>query len=300
MVDEPPAQYGTVAPAKINWTLEVLGRRDDGYHEIRSVIQTISLTDRLELHPAPAYSLTIDGPEAAVLDPWDNLVTKAARALGGRPAGNAAAIRLEKHIPASAGLGGGSSDAAAALRLLRRLWRVDGEAVGAAAAALGSDVPFFLDGGLQAARGRGELLTPIPMSETVTLIVATPPIAIAGKTARLYAQLRPSHFTSGAATDALVQKLMAGGIPAAADYVNVFDRVSDAVFPGLSGYRRIFERVTGTVPLLAGAGPSLFAVCPLSHAGDRDALRRALAGHGFKAWIVSTTPSLPASSYGGV
>jgi 4-diphosphocytidyl-2-C-methyl-D-erythritol kinase len=283
----------TVAPAKLNWTLEVLGRRSDGYHEIRSVMQTISLTDDLELRPARVshrITLSVGGPEAAGLDERENLVSRAWSALArisDRPGVSAV---LEKRIPVAAGLGGGSSDAAAALRLLSRSWSwPDAMTVRQVAASLGSDVPFFLRGGAQLAEGRGEVLTPLAAGEPVPLILATPPIALPDKTARLYAQLRPHHTSDGAITERVVAKLRAGLPPGREDYINVFDQVAEGVFPDLSRYRRTFERVTGLEPCLAGAGPSLFGVCaPSTDERATAASIAALAREGFRAWFVHT------------
>jgi 4-diphosphocytidyl-2-C-methyl-D-erythritol kinase len=286
-----------VAPAKVNWTLEVLRRRDDGYHEIRSVMQTLSLEDKLELRPASAFSLEVGGRQAGVLTPHDNLVTRAVRLFEDDLKKRPFAIRLAKEIPAAAGLGGGSSDAAAALRLLRRFWRLrDGQVLEAAAAYLGSDVRFFLRGGIQVAQGRGELLTPLPANVAAYLVLATPPIVLPDKTARLYAKLKPSHFTDGEATADLAARLRSGSSPRESDYLNVFDQVADQVFPRLSEYRRHFERVTGVAPLLAGAGPTLFAVLSGGHPILRGwSLREALTRKGFKVWVVQTTGSARAT-----
>ncbi|MGH2585978.1 MAG: 4-(cytidine 5'-diphospho)-2-C-methyl-D-erythritol kinase [Dehalococcoidia bacterium] len=280
----------TVAPAKINWTLEVLRRRPDGYHEIRSIMQTISLADGLELWPARSEVLTVDGIGVDTLSTADNLVLRAARSFPERSGESCVAFHLSKQIPTAAGLGGGSSDAAAALRLLRRLWPIDASVnLFTVATALGSDTPFFLKGGAQLAEGRGELLTPLPANEPVSLILATPPISLPDKTARLYAQLRPDHYSDGAAAARLAAKLRAGRSPNREDCFNVFDQVADRVFSDLTEYRRTFERITGLEPCLAGAGPSLFGVCASST--DEQASAESIAvleREGFRAWFVHT------------
>jgi 4-diphosphocytidyl-2-C-methyl-D-erythritol kinase len=285
-----PALLRTVAPAKINWTLEVLGRRPDGYHEIRSVIQTVSLEDRIELRPSTAFSLHIEGAEAGVLTVRDNLVTRTAHALPALLQERPVALTLVKSIPAAAGLGGGSSDAAATLRLLSRYWRLgDAGAIAGLAAALGSDVPFFLRGGTQLASSRGESVRPLPTPRAARILLATPPISIPDKTARLFARLHANAFTDGERTADLAAKLAAGRSPSAADYVNVFDEVADDVFPRFAEYRRAFERATGDRALLAGAGPTLFSVREESsgwHDGRR--IREILQRRGFRVWIVNT------------
>lgn len=145
----------TVAPAKVNWTLEVLGRRDDGFHEVQTVMQAVDVCDEVEATPAEELAVTIEGPERAI---EGDLVAEAARRLArkvGKVGG--AALRVRKRIPLSAGLGGGSSDAGATLRLLTRLWRLGmvEEELAVLAAGLSSDVSFFLFGGTALAGGGG-------------------------------------------------------------------------------------------------------------------------------------------------
>ncbi|MEM9704131.1 MAG: 4-(cytidine 5'-diphospho)-2-C-methyl-D-erythritol kinase, partial [Planctomycetota bacterium] len=146
------------APAKLNLTLDVLGRRDDGFHELKSLMVTVGWFDTLTVSPADALTLSVTG---AVGVPTDerNLVIRAARALeraiGRRPG---AALRLHKRIPHEAGLGGGSSDAAATLSALNELWQagLDRAELSEIAATVGSDVPLFLCGAAAAVvRGRG-------------------------------------------------------------------------------------------------------------------------------------------------
>jgi 4-diphosphocytidyl-2-C-methyl-D-erythritol kinase len=148
------------AYAKINWSLRITGKRADGYHDLETVFQTISLHDTLVFRESGELTLTCDDPSIPVDE--TNLVLRAARALG-----KTAAIELRKRIPAGGGLGGGSSDAAATLRALGG-GRAD---VPELALSLGSDVPFFLVGGTAYARGRGEILTPMPPVHAALLLV---------------------------------------------------------------------------------------------------------------------------------
>jgi len=165
------------AHAKLNLRLEVLGRRPDGQHEVRTLMQAISLHDLLIAERAPRTSL-----EGGVGE--DDLVLRAQRALEAAVGRHLPArFRLVKRIPAGAGLGGGSSDAAAALRALRRLYELDCD-LRAVAADLGADVGFFLAGGAAVARGRGERLCPVrPSNEWYAL--AWPGFEVS--TARVYA-----------------------------------------------------------------------------------------------------------------
>jgi len=149
------------ANAKINWTLRVTGRRSDGFHDLETIFQTISLHDTLTFTESDRFTLTCDDPTIPVDD--TNLVRRAARAIDAKPV----AIHLQKRIPHGGGLGGGSSDAAATLTAL-------GAPRPDLALALGSDVPFFLLGGTAYATGRGEVLTPLQNRAGVALLLLFP------------------------------------------------------------------------------------------------------------------------------
>src|SRR5947209_3944763 len=155
-----------LAPAKVNLTLEVLGRRSDGYHEIVTLIQTIDLCDALILAAGHGIELEVVGDAVAGVPEGEaNLAAKAAHSLKSE-AGRTdlgAHIRLAKQIPAAMGLGGGSSDAAAVLRGLNQLWdlRFTTDHLARVAATLGSDVPFFLYCGTAVCRGHGEIVEPM-------------------------------------------------------------------------------------------------------------------------------------------
>lgn len=140
--------------AKINWSLRITGKRADGFHDLETVFQTISLHDELTFRAADELSLTCDDPTIPTDD--TNLVLRAARVVGAPPM----AIELRKRIPAGGGLGGGSSNAAATLLALGS----DRTDLPELALSLGSDVPFFLIGGTAYATGRGEVLTPLSSS----------------------------------------------------------------------------------------------------------------------------------------
>jgi len=161
------------APAKINWFLNIIGLRDDGFHEIRTLMQKISLCDMLTFAPSKDIVVRTD----AGIPFEQNLVYKAAMLLKGiYGVDRGADIQLEKNIPAGAGLGGGSSDAAAALRGLNKLWELglSTEELCKAAAQLGSDVPFFLHGPLCLAGGRGEKVTPCNAGAAVSILLVKP------------------------------------------------------------------------------------------------------------------------------
>jgi 4-diphosphocytidyl-2-C-methyl-D-erythritol kinase len=153
--------------AKINWSLRITGKRPDGFHDLETVFQAVSLHDTLTFTPADALTLTCDDPSIPTDD--TNLVLRAARALGAPPV----AIHLEKRIPAGGGLGGGSSNAAATLVTLAKMFSIDAP-LAELALSLGSDVPFFLVGGTAYATGRGEVLTALPHAAGVPLLLLMP------------------------------------------------------------------------------------------------------------------------------
>ena len=153
--------------AKINWSLHIIGKRADGFHDIETIFQTISLHDTLTFERADRFTLTCDDPAIPVDE--TNLVARAAHALGVEKV----AIHIEKRIPAGGGLGGGSSNAAATLVALSKMFaiKVPLEKI---ALDLGSDVPFFLVGGRAHATGRGEIITPLEDLAPEPLLLVLP------------------------------------------------------------------------------------------------------------------------------
>ncbi|MGO4852474.1 4-(cytidine 5'-diphospho)-2-C-methyl-D-erythritol kinase [Phaeovulum sp. W22_SRMD_FR3] len=163
-----------LAPAKVNLTLHVTGRRADGYHLLDSLVVFTELGDRLHFAAGPGLSLSVEGPMASgVPESEENLVLKAARLLGG---GNAA-IRLEKHLPHAAGLGGGSSDAAAALSGLAALWQRS-LPLTSMVMKLGADVPVCLKPGVKRMQGVGEVITPLPSLPPLWLVLVNPGVMV--------------------------------------------------------------------------------------------------------------------------
>ncbi len=172
----------TRAPAKVNLTLHVLGRRADGYHALESLVVFAGIADHLTLEPAEVLSLTVEGPTAHMAGAaGDNLVVRAANALAARVPGLAlGAFRLLKRLPAAAGIGGGSSDAAAALRLLGRLNGLapDDPALLDAARATGADVPVCLDPRARMMSGAGEHVGPALPIPRLFAVLVNPGVAV--------------------------------------------------------------------------------------------------------------------------
>jgi 4-diphosphocytidyl-2-C-methyl-D-erythritol kinase len=183
------------AAAKINLTLEVLGRRTDGYHEIVTVMQTVDLSDRLAVEDADVLELRTTASDV----PTDgtNLALRAAVALrDGAGVSRGARITLEKRIPVASGLGGGSADAAAVLVGLNRLWglRLSSAHLAEVAVTLGMDVPFFLHGGAALGTGRGERLEPLATC-ALALVLVNP--RVAASTAEIYGGVKPEMYSDG-------------------------------------------------------------------------------------------------------
>jgi len=257
-----------LAPAKVNWTLEVLGRRPDGYHEVMTVLQTLDLCDRVVISPARDVQVRVTGRvvDLSEVSAEENLAFRAAMALRQGVGGNGlgALIELEKVVPAAAGLGGGSSDAAAVLRGLNALWGLglSLEELSVIGSRLGADVPFFLYGGTAQASGRGDNVAPLPDIPSQRLLIALPSPSPPRKTALMYQHLRPEHYTDGERTRRLADKLAGGGSVAEDDIFSVFERVlAGAVPAAAAAIERCREAGLGR-PHLAGSGPALFFLLP--------------------------------------
>jgi 4-diphosphocytidyl-2-C-methyl-D-erythritol kinase len=249
------------APAKINLTLEVLSKRNDGFHEISSVIQTIDLYDRLIFQASQDIAFRSDMPE------WNaekSLVSRAVtlvRETTGYSGG--VAIEVEKSIPLMSGLGGDSSDAAAVLRALNRLWELDlpPEKLHQMAVRLGSDVAFFLYGGTTLVEGRGEMVTPLPPLPRMWVVLAVPSVpGPPDKTKQLYESLNTNHYTDGQITQKFIEELKAGRGLKPSLLLNTFENVAFTVFPGLDVAREHFLKLGAVDVHLAGSGPVLFTL----------------------------------------
>jgi 4-diphosphocytidyl-2-C-methyl-D-erythritol kinase len=249
------------APAKVNLTLEVLGKRPDGYHEIRSIFQSVDLYDTLNFSGAEDISLSCNAPGWSA---ENSLVSKAVSLLRESAAlKNGAEIKLGKRIPYLSGLGGDSSDAAAVLRGLNELCglSLSNRTLLSLADRLGSDVPFFIDGGTALVAGRGDVIEPLPAPPDLYLVLVVPDIPVdPGKTGRMYAAVKPSHFTDGSMTYKLAETLRKRRKPDSSMLFNTFENVAFDVFPGLDVYKKHLVKLGATRVHLAGSGPALFTL----------------------------------------
>jgi 4-diphosphocytidyl-2-C-methyl-D-erythritol kinase len=258
------------APAKINLTLEILGRRPDGYHELVSIMQAVSLHDTLTFAPGEAGELVLHGGSDEAPPTGDNLVLRAARALdeatGG---GHGARITLKKRIPVGAGLGGGSSDAATTLRALNDMWgtRLADDALAEVAATIGSDVPFFLTGGTALVEGRGEFTTPLAPPPQLWLVLAKPSASLS--TPAVYAEyargpaprapedsaLRRVISGLGTELDAATarEKLISG-------WCNDLEAAAIRLCPEIGDIRARMREAGAFGTMVCGSGSAVFAV----------------------------------------
>ncbi len=275
MTTPPTTTHTRQAFAKLNLCLEIIGRREDNYHEITSVIQAIDLSDTLTFAPAEDGVLTLDCDDPALASEGEsNLALKAARLLqqaAGITLG--AHITLQKCIPLAAGLGGGSSDAAATLLGLSDLWglRMGKRDLLDMASTLGSDVPFFLEGPTALVEGRGERVTRIPPPPPGWAVLVCPQYDLKDKTKRLYSSLTRADLSEGIVTHRLLAALVAGTFPDSTLLYNAFERVAYDIFDNLATTRQTMIRAGGRDVHLSGSGPTLYTLYPASqqtHARD--------------------------------
>ncbi|MDQ2683488.1 MAG: 4-(cytidine 5'-diphospho)-2-C-methyl-D-erythritol kinase [Chloroflexota bacterium] len=263
-----------LAPAKLNLGLEVIRKRDDGYHDLTTMFCAVSLFDKIRIHRSATDALVVSDPALRdgnlilrALDLWD------AAGLN-RPA---LEIILRKRIPAAAGLGGASSDAAAVIRALAESsdFGTGAPEVTSLAARLGSDVPYFLRGGRAIGEGRGDLLRPLPYIRLAAVII-TPALEIADKTRSMYAALGPDDFSDGSRLQRLIEEPYLIFDRRDASMPNAFERPLYAFYPELASVAAAIRVATGQIPSVSGAGPSLYLLArTLREAHD---MRRIVAG----------------------
>ncbi len=245
--------------AKINLTLSVLGKREDGYHALASVMQAISLKDTLRIQATDDDQITcaVDMPS---LRNDDNLAVRAARLL--REEGYLAhgvALELHKEIPAQGGLGGGSSDAAAVLIALNQLCALglSQARLEELAAQLGSDVPFFIHGGAALIEGRGEVVTPLPNCEPLWLLIAHPPVSIS--TAAVFQSVTPAEYGDTHDTDIVVEAIRGGSQLPLERLSNTLEPLVMRNWPEVAATRNDLLHAGAPIVRMSGSGPTLFA-----------------------------------------
>jgi 4-diphosphocytidyl-2-C-methyl-D-erythritol kinase len=275
------------APAKVNLTLRVLGRRADGYHDIESLVAFAGVGDVLTLTPSGALTLAVRGPTASAAgDVADNLVLKAARALAGEVEGLALGhFDLSKRLPVAAGLGGGSADAAAALRLLARANGIapDDPRLPQAARATGADVPVCLDPQPRLMRGIGDVLsTPLGLPRLFAVLV-NPGVAVSTREVFAGLQLPPAAPTTPPATPADSVALMAEIVGGRND----LEGPAIELEPAIADVLAVLGKLPGCqLARMSGSGATCFAL--FGSTATASAAARTLRV-GYPAWWVRAT-----------
>lgn len=276
------------APGKINWFLNVLHKRDDGYHDIVSLMQFVTLNDTLMIE----HSDTIEVIADSAIPKEDNLVYKAATLLKER-AGikTGARITLRKEIPVAAGLGGGSSDAATVLLGLKRLWNPDmtQSELLRLAETLGSDVPFFFNGPISVIEGRGEIVSPVTVNMTYPILLVKPSVNVS--TAWAYTELDKVFSYREELTNVIklfCQALEKGDFSLlSAIQRNDFDAPVAGRYPVIGEIKQNLIKRGALFSAMSGSGPTVFGVFD----SEEKALKA--RGHMLPNWcrIVKTVPS---------
>ena len=256
--------------AKINLTLDILGKRPDGYHEVSMVMQSVSLHDTLQLERIP------EGIELSIDVPWleadeTNLAYRAAAKIlaYGRVSGGVR-IQLQKLIPMAAGLAGGSADAAAVLRGVNELYglNLSLDELCSLAAQLGSDIPFCLCGGTMLATGRGEVLKRLPPVPAFWVVLAKPPISVS--TAWAYQHYDAEGAERHPDNEAMCRAIAAGSREELAPLLcNVLESVTIKQYPVIAVYKEKMLQQGAMVSMMSGSGPTVFGLLGTRAAAER-------------------------------
>lgn len=275
------------AHAKVNLTLEILGRRPDGFHNLASVMQTISLHDTVMISRSDEMQVNCDHKSVV---PESNLALRAASALRAQlDVRESVRIDIKKRIPIAAGLGGGASDAAAVLNALVEFWglKISHEQLVEIGASVGSDVPFLLTGGTALVRGRGDEVVPLPAASLQPIVILSPQIGPLEKTRSAFEQVTPAHYTRGTLSHKLAGRIRGNGDVPPELFFNAFETLAPGMYGDYNENLLEFQKVGARVISLNGAGPSLFVLAPSSKIG---AIWEILLRHG-RGWTAFLTHS---------
>ena len=254
------------AYAKINLSLDILGRLENGYHIVKMVMQTINLCDELifetQDRECPSMEITLVADSGEIPGGEDNLIVRAVRRMeykyGIR---RDLRITLNKNIPVAAGMAGGSTDAAAALRAVRDLFvpDVSDEELQKIGVTLGADIPYCVTGGTQLSEGIGEVLTVLPDAPQCGLVICKPPVGVStGEVYKRYDSLQEVRHPD---IDAQIEAIRKGDLAGmAGECGNVLEEVTGALYPRIGEIERFFEKEGALVSKMSGSGPTVFAV----------------------------------------
>lgn len=255
------------APAKINLTLDVTGRRNDGYHNLEMVMQTISVYDELEIsilpeNPEKPIIFNMDKELPDKIPPEKNLVYKAASVMKEKyNIKNSFNIFLKKNIPAAAGLAGGSTDCAATLTAINRLCQLGltDEELCQTGVSLGADVPYCIKKGTMLSQGIGDILSPLPVLGQIWIVLINPGISVS--TAYVYKQLELDKFPCHPGTDKMIKAIQDNNIQHIASCLfNVMETVTIKEYPVLYEIKKYLSDNGAEGALMSGSGPTIFGI----------------------------------------
>ncbi|MCD8197668.1 MAG: 4-(cytidine 5'-diphospho)-2-C-methyl-D-erythritol kinase [Lachnospiraceae bacterium] len=252
------------ALAKINLGLDVLRRREDGYHEVKMIMQTVTLHDELELHRTKEAGIRVETNLPYLPTNENNLVYKAAKLLMDEfTIRDGLMIRLTKRIPVAAGMAGGSSDGAAVLWGMNQMYDLglSREALMERGVRLGADVPYCVMRGTALAEGIGEKLKPLPSMPRCTILIAKPGVNVSTRFAyeNLHAnELRPEQHPD---VDAMIEALERGDLQLLASRMgNVLESVTEPLYPAIGGIKQCMLENGALGALMSGSGPTVFGI----------------------------------------
>jgi len=255
-------QISLRAPGKINWTLDIMGRRPDGYHEVRMLMQSVDLYDEITIMAGGTGITVVSDFEGMPLDERNTAWKAAALLMDMAGASEGVKISINKRIPMAAGMAGGSADAAGVLVGLNELWGLglnvsQLEAIGLE---VGADVPFCIAGGTAIAEGIGEMLTRLEPIEGIWLVVVKPPFGVS--TAEVYKAFRMDKNNRHNDTEDIYQKLKAGDFKglAATGLSNALEQVTVSMHPEIAAIKEELLSLGAAVSLMTGSGPAVYGV----------------------------------------
>ena len=264
------------AYAKINLSLDILGRLENGYHIVKMIMQTIDLYDELVFETqdrdCPSMEITLVSDNGEIPCGEDNLIVRAVRRMEAKyRIRKDLRITLKKNIPVAAGMAGGSTDAAAALRAVRDLFvpEVSDEELQKIGVTLGADIPYCVTGGTQLSEGIGEVLTLLPDAPQCGLVVCKPPVGVS--TGEVYKRYDSLETVTHPDIDAQIEAIRKGDLACMAGHCgNVLEEVTGAMYPRIGEIERFFEEQGALIAKMSGSGPTVFAIFT-----DKETARRA-------------------------
>jgi 4-diphosphocytidyl-2-C-methyl-D-erythritol kinase len=282
-----------LSPCKINLYLDVLSPRPDGYHEIVTVMEPVALFDRLIVSEIPG-GIDVSCDRAEIPDGKGNIVYRAAECLRERAGlSRGIAVRIEKRVPAGAGLGGGSADAAVALRALNQIWkaRLPEDALKEIAARLGSDVPFFLDPRTSLCRGRGEIISPLPPAPPFWMVLIHPGVDVSTRWA--YGELDRARRRPAPPLEPLIESLPRGTIREIAPLLyNAFEEAVAKRHPEVSRALSFLMDAGALRALMSGSGSTAVGIAESRE--EAQIIARRARETLPPAWTVVAVPNLSA------